>query len=128
MVPELKDLPYEERLKELELTTLKERRVRGDMIETYKIITGKEDIDPSKFFEMKQADRGDPALARGLKISKKRWNFEPRSKTFSIRIENTWNALEKVEVESTSISDFKKNYDTKEKLRKAARRADIYQR
>ena len=68
MVPELKDLPYEERLKELELTTLKERRVRGDMIETYKIITGKEDIDPSKFFEMNQADRGDPALARGLKI------------------------------------------------------------
>ena len=48
--------------------------------------------------------------------------------TFSIRIENTWNALEKVEVESTSISDFKKNYDAKEELRKAARRADIYQR
>ena len=128
MVPELKDLPYEERLKELELTTLKERRVRGDMIETYKIITGKEDIDPSKFFEMNQADRGDPALARGLKISKKRWNFQPRSETFSIRVENTWNALEKAEVESTSVSDFKKNYDAKEELRKAARRADIYQR
>ena len=44
-IPELKDLPYEERLKELELTnsptTLQEIRARGDMIETYKIIKGK---------------------------------------------------------------------------------------
>ena len=128
MVPELKDLPYEERLKELELTTLKERRARGDMIETFKIITGKEDINPSKFFKMNQADRGDPEATRGLIISKKRWNHQPRSETFSIRVENTWNGLEKVEVESTSISDFKKNYDAKEELRKAARRADIYQR
>ena len=49
LVPELSDLPYEERLKQLKLTTLEERRVRGDMIETYKIITRKERVNPEFF-------------------------------------------------------------------------------
>ena len=35
-------LPYKDRLKELQLlTTLLERRMRGDIIETFKIISGK---------------------------------------------------------------------------------------
>ena len=34
-------LPYKTRLEKLQLTTLLERRMRGDLIETYKIITGK---------------------------------------------------------------------------------------
>ena len=36
LVPELREYPYEERLKMLKLTTLEDRRMRGDMIETYK--------------------------------------------------------------------------------------------
>ena len=40
MLPNLKDLSYEERLKILKIPTLKFRRLRGDMIETYKITTG----------------------------------------------------------------------------------------
>ena len=34
-------LTYEERLQKLQLTTLLERRMRGDIIETYKILSGK---------------------------------------------------------------------------------------
>jgi hypothetical protein len=37
----MKNLNYEERLRKLKLPTLEYRRVRGDMIETYKIIKGK---------------------------------------------------------------------------------------
>ena len=58
IVPALRNLPYAERLRRLNLTTLEERRIRGDMIETYKILTGKEDINPSKFFTM-AGSRGD---------------------------------------------------------------------
>jgi len=36
-----KRLSYSERLKICQLTTLHYRRIRGDMIETYKIVTGK---------------------------------------------------------------------------------------
>ena len=45
-------LNYHERLKCLNVTTLKKRRTRGDLIKTYKLLTGKEDINYHKFFQM----------------------------------------------------------------------------
>ena len=52
MVHGLRRLSYEQRLRHLELTTLKERRIRGDLIETFKIMTGKESVDRSQFFQL----------------------------------------------------------------------------
>ena len=34
----------------LKMRTLEERRVRGDLIETYKILTGKSNVDPQTWF------------------------------------------------------------------------------
>jgi hypothetical protein len=44
-IPETKNLNYEERIRKLKLSTIGYRRVRGDMIEIYKIIKGKYDKD-----------------------------------------------------------------------------------
>ena len=49
-IPELRDLTYEERLKECGLTTLETRRLRGDQIEVFKIVNGYENIDYNIFF------------------------------------------------------------------------------
>jgi hypothetical protein len=43
--PSLKNLEYTDRLKKLKMPTLKYRRLRGDMIETFKIINGIYDRD-----------------------------------------------------------------------------------
>ena len=51
LVPEISDLPYETRLQILGLPSLKERRIRGDMIEVFKILNGFENIDSEKFFK-----------------------------------------------------------------------------
>ena len=40
MLPQMKNIEYEERLRNFKLPTLKYRRVKGDMIETFKITTG----------------------------------------------------------------------------------------
>ena len=59
MITTLRKLPYEQRLKECNLTTLEERRKRGDMLETHKIMHGLERIPEVTFFA-----RGDSVLCR----------------------------------------------------------------
>ena len=110
LVPELRNLPYEERLLRLGLTSLEERRVRGDMIETYKIITEKEDINPGKFFT-KATVRGDPELSHNMKLYKKPFKLDKRKYFFTQRVIDKWNTLEKKVVESEKTSGFKSNYD-----------------
>ena len=45
MVIEIRSLEYEERLRVLGLTTLEERRKRGDLIQIYKIINGIDEVE-----------------------------------------------------------------------------------
>ena len=52
LVPTLKDEPYETRLKELDLTTLEQRRKRGDLIEVFKLMHGLENVDRTHFFKL----------------------------------------------------------------------------
>ena len=45
LIPGLRDLRYEERLKKFGLTRLETQRLRGDQIEVLKILNGYENID-----------------------------------------------------------------------------------
>ena len=45
LIPSLRKIIYEKRLKALDLTTLTERRQRDDMIQLYKIFNGKDTIE-----------------------------------------------------------------------------------
>ena len=57
IIPEPRDLSYEEQLKECGLTTLEKRQLRGDQIEVCKILNGYETIDRSIFFSIKKDNR-----------------------------------------------------------------------
>ena len=50
LIPGLRDISCEGRLKECCLTTLETRRLMGDQIEVFKILNGHENIDPNIFF------------------------------------------------------------------------------
>ena len=65
MIPELKDLDYEDRLKRLKLPSLVYRRFRGDMIQTYKYMHGYYAVDPLMTLEKHKKTRN-----HALKIHK----------------------------------------------------------
>ena len=50
MIPGLRNLSYEERLKKLGMFSLRSRRLRGDMIEAFKTIHGIVKINLGKLF------------------------------------------------------------------------------
>ena len=103
LVPELRNKSYEKRLEGLGLISLEDRRVRGDMIETYKIMTGKEDVNRDIFFELAPA-RGDPEVARNVKIYRKRVNQNKRKYFFSQCVVEKWNQLTNEEVNAAKTS------------------------
>ena len=108
MITLLRTLPYGQRLKECNLTTLEERRKRGGLLETHNIVHGLERIQEVTFFA-----RGD-TLRRGhtLKIYKERSKREPRRNLFSQRVVIPWNELSEKVVCSKFTLQFKIEYDT----------------
>ena len=118
-------LSYEERLTELSLPRLEDRRIRGDMIETYKIITGKEDVKAEKLFKMAKV-RGARNNTHCRKIESKSKKLGVRRNFFSQRVIKKWNSLTKDEVTAKKTSDFKARYDQRELGRKQSLENDIY--
>ncbi len=47
----MRELPYEDRLRRLNISSLERRRVRGDLILAYNIFHGRLDLPPAEFFE-----------------------------------------------------------------------------
>ena len=56
MVPGLHNLKYEERLQRMDLPSLLYRRLRGDVIETYKYLHGVYNINSSSFLPLSIGD------------------------------------------------------------------------
>ena len=85
MIPELRDLTYEERLKECGLTALETRRLRGDQIEDFKILNEFENIDRNIFFLLKKNNR-----TRGHEVTlvKDQCRLDIRKYSFSQRTIN----------------------------------------
>jgi ribonuclease P/MRP protein subunit RPP40 len=52
MVEDIKHLSYNERMTQLGLSKLETRQIKGDVIETFKILKGIDSIDYNKFFQM----------------------------------------------------------------------------
>src|SRR5437867_8651792 len=109
MIEEYKLLKYEDRLVQTgQLTTLEERRTRGDLIEVFKMIKGLNKSDYTRFFTLAQNNR---TRGHALKIIKNRSRVNVRKNFYSQRIVNDWNALSVMVVDSESVNNFKNNYD-----------------
>jgi len=104
LIPAMKGLTYEERLSHLGLYLLEFRRMRGDLIDTYKIIKAIDKIEAGKLFPLV----GETKTRRqSLKIRGSRFRTEMRTNCFSQRVANLWNSLPREAVEAASLSTFK---------------------
>ena len=126
MVPVLRHLDYESRLKVLNLPTLTYRRLRGDVIDVYKylhcIFTFSHDMFNQDLYE--------GTWGHSLKLFKDQSKRELRRHFFSQRVINIWNSLLDTVVTAPSVN-MQKNlldkhcrnqavkYDYKAKLRLA---------
>ena len=108
MIPELRDLSYESRLLQCGLTTLENRRLRGDQIEVFKIVNGYEDVDRNMFFKLKEGSR---TRCHKAALVKEQCRLDMRKYSFSERVINEWNKLPNDCVNASSVNMFKNRID-----------------
>jgi len=72
-------------------TSLKDRKLRGDIIEVYKLLTGKEQIDYKQFFRLAENHYG--VRGHEKKLSKNSSRLDTRKFFFSQTVVNSWTSL-----------------------------------
>jgi hypothetical protein len=104
---------YEEKLSKTGLTTLQQRRVRGDAIETFKILRGFSNVNSDIWFDYHIRDDGVQTRlsADNLALKTKRPRLDVRKHFFSVRVVNTWNRLPLEVRQANNVNKFKNLYD-----------------
>jgi len=109
MVSTLKKLPYESRLHRLGLTMLERRRIRGDLIENFKILTGIEKVDMEQFFEL--SDTGYNFRGHSKRLTVNSCRLDSRKYFFINRVVHHWNNLTQEIVDARLVNVFKNHLD-----------------
>lgn len=108
ILPNLKSLPYKDRLKYLNLPTLKYRRMRGDVIEMFKMVRGIYDRDVilNLNFAPYSNTRGN-----SFKLFQQHCKYDLRKHFFVNRVTCVWNGLPDFVINAPSINSFKNRLD-----------------
>jgi hypothetical protein len=114
IVPSVRSLCYEERLKCLGIPSLEERRRRSDIIQQFKIVTGLNEV-AWRLPSITQPSLGCEGLAGSVRGHDRRLmrkpvtNFAPRDNFFQERVLPLWNNLPVNLVSAQSTAAFKTN-------------------
>jgi hypothetical protein len=108
----MSNLSYPKRLQKLKLPILAYRRIHGDIIELFKILTGKYDPEVSDFIQLKgeSSTRG-----HNYKIFKICPRLNNRKYSFIHRSVDTWNNLPESVVIAKNIVTFESRLDRLER-------------
>ena len=114
MVTNFKGRTYEEKLAEAGMVTLETRRLRGDLLQAYRVLNGVDDVDPSKWFNKVQERNGAMSTrhTRGVfNVERGRGNGEVRKNFWSQRVCDPWNNLPDEVKAAKSLNEFKNGLD-----------------
>jgi hypothetical protein len=113
MVSGLRGRDYEDRLRELGLTTLEERRHQADMLQMYKIINRAGDLDITEWFQPPTAAAARTRRhADALNVRPNHGRLEIRQNFFSVRAGELWNSVPPAIKRATTATAFKKAYSS----------------
>ena len=105
LIPGIKDKPYQERMKILNLPSLKHRRRRGDLIETFKVLNGF--VKVNNIFSLSN----NLTHTNSKKIYTPFCKSQLRKNYLSFRVKPLWNALDQKIVNAPSTNSFKNLLD-----------------
>ena len=129
MVTNVRGDSYEEKLADLGITTLEERRRRGDLIEAFKTVKGINKVDKHTWFPLQMVEAGrmtrknaiivDGDAQRSDVMEKVRFQKDVCKNFYSVRVADGWNGLPAEVRDQKSVNAFKNaldRYVAKEKL------------
>ena len=118
MISGLTGESYEEKLQEIGLSTLDSRRMRYDMVETYKIIHKKNNVKRETWFKLydQEHNRVTRLAADPLNIRSQPSRLELRKHFFSNRVVELWNSLPSEVKNARNVVQFKSKFDNYQKL------------
>ncbi|MBY0580626.1 MAG: reverse transcriptase family protein [Rickettsiales bacterium] len=111
LAPTIRKLSYEARLNIMQLTSLEERRLRGDLIQQYKIQHGHDKINWVANDCENALEEGPCLRQHKFKMRKPFSRNTFRYHFFQNRVANAWNSLPSEIIEATSINNFKNKLD-----------------
>ena len=120
--PSLRDLPYEERLQQLNIPSMFHRRKCGDMIMVFQIVTGRIPILENCMFAIAEERLGN--RGHHFKLRKPHATTVNRQNSFAVRVINEWNSLPEIVVSADTVHAFKKRLDQHWNSRKYKTRHD----
>ena len=114
IVPECKGRDYEQRLKILRLYSLKGRRIRGDLIQVYKIFQGIDDMDNKLLPLATYHSTRNQDFKLRTRFSKR----DIRKYTFTNRVVEIWNSVPTEIKNAPSLNSFKNRLDSNKRFNK----------
>ena len=112
MTSGLSGATYEEKLREVGMMSLAERRQRGDMIEVWKLMNGHEKVDVTQILSLagQHCERSTRSVAN-LGLVQTAASLDLRKNFFSNRVVTPWNRLDPVIKHAQTLDAFKASYD-----------------
>ena len=104
ILPAFRDLPYKDRLKHFQLTSLFTRRLGFDLVMVYKITHNLVNLKSDEFFDY---DVDSRTRGHGYKIRCFHSRLDIRKHFFTSRVIPVWNSLPRSCVDAANVSSFK---------------------
>ena len=108
MVRDCAEMSYEERLRYLDLPTLRFRRLRGDLITMYNKLSK---VGNDDFYPVTQYHRDINTRGHNKKLRLPTFHSNLKKHFFTSRIASIWNGLPEEIVNANSVNDFKNKLD-----------------